>query len=167
MKLNDNIRHKINFYYKNTEEYDFLSKLLLNKEELNDFLRPKKPTPLTRKERKDRVLMMKIVYSLQKLAKKNEIMEIGKSEIPMNQRAFRNGSQLFNFSAEVILAVLVAFLIGAVVAIYFNLTVGLILVPVLGLSAFSFVKNYIIDQLDKKVLSFGSELIKNDKNRYL
>lgn len=167
MNLNDDIKNKINFYYNNPEEYDFVSTILMNREEIKGFLYPTLPNQIDRKQRKDRVLMMKIVYSLQKLAKKNELMAIGKSELTMPQRMFHNGARLFHLSSEVILAVLVSFLIGAIFMIYVNIYFGIVLLPVLGYSAFYFTKNYVIEQMDKKVLSFGSELVKQDKNRYL
>lgn len=167
MKLNDDIRNKINFYFGNPEEYDFLSGLLHDPEQLKDFLRPKAPNQIDRAQRKDRMLMMKIVYSLQKLTKKKEIMGAGKSEEVMTPRAFRNGSRLFNLSSEVVLGVLFSFLISIIVMIYFNIYFGLILIPVLGYGAFYFIKQYVVQSMDAKVLELGNEQLKHDKNRYL
>ena len=167
MKLNDDIRNKINFYYSNPEEYDFLSGLLNDPEQLHDFLRPKMPNHIDRTQKKDRMLMMKIVYSLQKLTKRSEIMSAGKSEEVMTPKASRIGSRMFHFSSEVILGVLVSFFISVVVMVYFNIYFGLILVPVLGYGAFYFIKQYVIENMDKKVLELGNEQLKNDKNRYL
>ena len=93
---------------------------------------------LDRKQKKDRMLMMKIVYSLQKLTKKKEIMGAGLSEEVMTPKAFRIGSRLFNLCSEIVLGVLVSFLISIVVMIYFNIYFGLILVPVLGYGTFYF-----------------------------
>jgi hypothetical protein len=167
MKLNDDIRNKINFYYSNPEEYDFLSGLLNNPDQLQAFLRPKIPNQLDRKQKKDRMLMMKIVYSLQKLTKKKEIMGAGLSEEVMTPKAFRIGSRLFNLCSEIVLGVLVSFLISIVVMIYFNIYFGLILVPVLGYGTFYFLKQYVVENMDKKVLELGNEQLKQDKNRYL
>ena len=167
MKLNDNIKNKINFYYGNPKEYNFLSGLLNNKNELKAFLKPQLPSKIDRKQRRDRVLMMRIVYSLQKLAKKNDIMSIGKSDIQLTKGAFQIGNTLFNWSAEVVLAVLVSILVSVVVMLYFNLLFGIILLPILSFGVFKIVKQYVIEDFDKKVLELGSEMLKQDKNRYL
>lgn len=167
MKLNDDIRNKINFYYGNPKEYDFLSGLLNDSEQLKDFLKPKIPNQINRTQKKDRMLMMKIVYSLQKLTKKKEIMGAGKSEEVVTPRAFRNGSRLFNLCSEVVLSVLLSFLVSVIVMIYFNLYFGLILIPVLGYGMFYFTKQYVVQNMDARVLELGNEQLKHDKNRYL
>jgi hypothetical protein len=167
MKRIDDIQSKLNFYYSNPEEYNFLVGLLNDKTQLNDFLRPSMPSTLNRAQKKDRLLMMKIVYSLVKLTKQKEIMDISNSEELIGPRALKNGLRLFGFSAEVILAVLVAFLISVVVMIYMNIYFGLFLLPVLVYGAFVYSKQYVVDMMDKKVLELGNDLIKHDKNRYL
>lgn len=167
MKLSDDIRNKINFYYSNPEEYSFLSNLLNDQEQLDAFLKPKMPNQIDRKQKKDRILMMKIVYSLQKLSKHEDIMGPGNKKEAMTSRAFRNGSRLFNLSSEVVLGVLVSFLISVLVIIYFNIYFGLILIPVLGYGTFYFIKQYVVNFMDKKVLELGNEQLKHDKNRYL
>jgi len=43
----------------------------------------------------------------------------------------------------------------------------LILIPVLGYGTFYFLKQYVVENMDKKVLQLGNEQLKHDKNRYL
>lgn len=167
MKKNDDIRNKLNFYYSNPEEYNFLLGLLNDRSQMNDFLRPSLPETLTRTQRKDRIVMMKIVYSLAKLTKNGEMMDIGNAKELTGPRALKNGERLFMISAEVIFAVLVGILISVVAMIYMNLYLGLVLLPILASIAFYFVKDYVEKQMDTKVLELGNDLIKNDKNRYL
>ena len=101
------------------------------------------------------------------MAKKNDIMSIGKSEVQMTKGAFQNGNTLFNWSGEVVLGVLISILVSVLVMLNFNLYFGIVLLPVLSFGVFKIVKQYVIEGFDKKVLMLGSEMLKQDKNRYL
>ena len=167
MKKIDDIRNKIDFYYRNPEEYKFLVGLLNDRSQLNDFLKPSLPHTLSRTEKKDRAVMMRIIYILAKLTKNEEIMDIGNAKELIGPSALKNGERLFYFCPEVILGVLVALFIGIIVAIYMNIYIGIVLTPIFCSAAFHFVKQNIENSMSDKVLTLGNEMIKNDKNRYL